>query len=85
MIGIDIGLVLISAAILISSFRIAFSATDADRVVATDLLYFSMIGLIALMGVRIESSATFDVILVATLIGFFAAIALARALTKGKR
>ncbi|MFO7690730.1 MAG: monovalent cation/H+ antiporter complex subunit F [Cryobacterium sp.] len=85
MIGIDIGLGLIAVAILISAYRIFVGPTDADRAVGADLLYFGVIGLIALLGVRSGSTSTFDILLIATLVGFLSAISLARALTKGER
>ncbi|QSB05701.1 monovalent cation/H+ antiporter complex subunit F [Natronoglycomyces albus] len=85
MIGIDIGIALVAITILATAWRIIVGPTDGDRVLASDLLFFSVIAGIALLGVRVASTATFDVVLIATLVGFLAAMSLARALTKGKR
>lgn len=85
MIGVDIAIVLVVISLALAAARMVIGPTDADRAVAADLLFFAIIAMIALVGVRVESSATFDIVLIATLVGFLSAISLARALTKGKR
>lgn len=66
-------------------FRILRGPTEAGRAVAGDLLLFGFVGLIALFGVRVANEYTFDIVLVAALVGFLSALSLARALTRGKR
>lgn len=85
MIGVDIAIVLVVISLALAAARMVIGPTDADRAVAADLLFFAIIAMIALVGVRVGSSATFDIVLIATLVGFLSAISLARALTKGKR
>jgi multicomponent Na+:H+ antiporter subunit F len=85
MIGVDIAIVLVVISLSLATARMVIGPTDADRAVAADLLFFAIIAMIALVGVRVASSATFDIVLIATLVGFLSAISLARALTKGKR
>lgn len=85
MIGIDIALGLLLVACLASTYRMIAGPTEADRVIAADLLLFGMVGVIALAGVRMTSAATFDLVLVASLVGFLGALSLARALTRGAR
>ncbi|MBP2437693.1 monovalent cation/H+ antiporter complex subunit F [Microbacterium amylolyticum] len=85
MIGIDIGIVLLALACLPAIYRMIVGPTDADRAVAGDLLQFAVVGLLALAGIRIASVYTFDIVLVAAIVGFLSAISLARALTRGKR
>lgn len=85
MIAIDIAIGGCALALAASAFRIAKGPTPADRVVATDLLTFSLIALIALIGTRVASTGTFDLVIVATLVSFLAAVSLARALTRGRR
>jgi multisubunit Na+/H+ antiporter MnhF subunit len=82
---LDIAIVACSIALLLSVWRIARGPSPADRVVAADLLTFSLVGLIALVGTRMASVGTFDLVLIATLVAFLAAVSLARALTGGKR
>ena len=48
-------------------------------------MLFGFVGLIALFGVRVANEYTFDIVLVAALVGFLSALSLARALTRGKR
>lgn len=85
MIGVDIGIVLLAAVTLTAAVRVLLGPTDADRAVAADLLLFSVLGLIALFGVRSGSTATFDLLLIATLVAFVGALSLARALMRGRR
>ncbi len=85
MIGLDIGLVLLVLASLASTYRMLDGPTEADRVIAADLMLFGMIGIVALVGVRAASTSTFDLVLVASVVGFLGALSLARALTRGAR
>lgn len=85
MIGLDIGLGLLVLACLASTYRMIVGPSDADRVVAADLLLFGIMGIIVLIGVRMASTATFDIVLVLSAVGFLGALSLARALTRGKR
>ncbi|TCP52986.1 multicomponent Na+:H+ antiporter subunit F [Tamaricihabitans halophyticus] len=85
MIGIDIGILLITVACLASTYRMLRGPTEADRAIAGDLLLFGVVGLVALFGVRAASTYTFDIVLITALVGFLGALSLARALTRGKR
>lgn len=85
MMAVYIAIGLIAVAVVAAAYRIVFGPKDADRAVAADLLFFSIIGLITLLGVLSGSASTFDIVLIATLVGFLAALSLGRALTKGKR
>jgi multicomponent Na+:H+ antiporter subunit F len=72
-------------AMIASVVHILRGPTPADRVIAADLLTFSLVGLVALVGVRLAREGTFDLVLVATLVAFLAAVSLSRALTGGRR
>lgn len=85
MIGIDIAIALVIVTTVLTAIRMVRGPSDADRAVAAELLFFAAVGLIALFGVRAGSVATFDIVLVATLVGFLSSISLARALTRGPR
>lgn len=85
MIGIDVALVAAGFAAVLSSYRIVVGPTPADRAVAADLLTFAIVALIALVGARVQSPATLDLVLVATLVAFLSSVSLARALTRGWR
>lgn len=85
MIGLEIGIWIIALACVASAYRILRGPSEADRAVAGDLLLFGFVGLIALFGVRLDNEYTFDIVLVAALVGFLSALSLARAITRGKR
>lgn len=81
----DVAIVAVGFALLVSALRIAVGPTPADRAVAADLLTFAVVAMFALVGVRTASVGTFDVVLVATLVAFLAAVSLARAIGGGRR
>ncbi|UBH05486.1 hypothetical protein K8P10_000997 [Leucobacter sp. Psy1] len=83
--SIDIGIVLMCLACVGATYRMLAGPTEADRALAGDLLLFGVVGLIALFGVRTHNAFTFDIVLIAALVGFLGALSLARALTRGKR
>jgi multicomponent Na+:H+ antiporter subunit F len=85
MIGLDLGILVLTLACLATTVRMLAGPAEADRAIAGDLLLFGIVGLIALVGVRIGSGYTFDIVLVASVVGFLSALSLARALTRGKR
>lgn len=85
MIVIDIAIVLVGIAAVLSSFRMARGPHDGDRAIAADLLFFAFIALLALVGVRLDSPFVYDLVLVATLVGLVSALSLARLMTGGRR
>lgn len=85
MIGIFFGVLVLTVSVVVAGLRMYLGPNDANRAIASDLLFFAVIGLIALVGVLVASAAVFDLVLVATLVGFLAALSLARALTNGRR
>lgn len=85
MIGLDIAIACCAVAFVLATYRVGAGPTPADRTVAADLLTFSVIALMALVGTRMASQGTFDLVLVATVVAFLAAVSLARALTGGRR
>lgn len=85
MIGLDVAIVVLVVVALAATIKMLQGPSNADRAVAADLLMFAVLGLIALIGVRSGSIATFDLLLIASLVGFLSALSLARALTRGRR
>ena len=55
MIGVDIALVACGFASVLSAYRIVVGPTPADRAVAADLLTFSLVGLVALVGMLLSA------------------------------
>lgn len=84
-IGLDIGLGLLLVSLLVATYRMLKGPTESDRAVSGDLLTFGIVGMIAIFGVRTAGKFTFDIVLIAAVVGFLSAISLARALTRGQR
>lgn len=76
---------LLGAAILVGLFRVATAADAASRAVVGDLVFFSGIGLIVLVGLLKSTAAAVDAALIASVLGILATVALARILTRGRR
>ncbi|MEX5237271.1 UNVERIFIED_CONTAM: monovalent cation/H+ antiporter complex subunit F [Kocuria sp. CPCC 205316] len=85
MIGIFFGVLVLAASVVVAGVRMFRGPNDANRAIASDLLFFAVVGLIALFGVLAMSPTVFDLVLIATLVGFLATLSLSRALTKGRR
>jgi len=83
--GLYIGLVILAACMIAVAIRLVTARFDADRAVSADLLMFSFTGLLAIIGVLLGGEFFFDLLLVASVVGFISAVSLARALTRGKR
>ncbi|MDO5494477.1 MAG: monovalent cation/H+ antiporter complex subunit F [bacterium] len=85
MMVLDIAIVGCVISLIASAVQISRGPTPADRAIAADLLTFSLVALIALVGVRLGRVGTFDLVVAATAVAFLAAVSLARALTGGRR
>lgn len=85
MIGVEIAIVGVGVTLLLACYRIMQGPTPADRALGADLLAFGVIAMMALVGVRAASAGVFDLVLVATLVAFLSALALARLLLRGER
>lgn len=83
--GLYSGLVILAACMIAIAIRLITANTDANRAVSADLLMFSFTGILAIIGVLLAGSFFFDLILVASVVGFLSAVSLARALTRGRR
>lgn len=83
--GIDIALVALGVAFLAALTRVVMGPSVADRAVAADVCFFAAVGAVALLAISERSVVFADVVLVATLLGFVATIALARLVGKDHR
>ncbi|HEY4535922.1 MAG TPA: monovalent cation/H+ antiporter complex subunit F [Enteractinococcus sp.] len=83
--GLIVGLIVLAACMIAVAYRMITADTDADRAVAADLLMFSFTGMLAIFGIMLAGAFFFDLILVASVVGFLSAVSLARALTRGQR
>ncbi|MBA3290828.1 MAG: pesticidal protein Cry26Aa [Actinobacteria bacterium] len=85
MIFVNIGLVLVVAAFAISLLRVVLGPSLADRAVAVDVCFFSVVAVFALLAARNELAAFADAVLIASLVGFLATVSLARLVSRGRR
>ncbi|MEX1177179.1 MAG: monovalent cation/H+ antiporter complex subunit F [Nitriliruptor sp.] len=80
---VDLALAGLGLAFAMGLLRVALGPTVADRAVATDLCLFSVIGAVTLTVLRTDAAQFEDVVLVATMLGFLATIALGALIGKG--
>lgn len=85
MILIDLALAAIITAMIIATYRILLGPGGGDRGAGADVMFYGFVSLVALLGVRLSTQLLVDIVLVATLVGFLAAISLARLTAGGKR
>ncbi len=85
MTGVVIGVVLMALSVALAGWRMLAGPDDADRAIASDLLFFAVVGLFAMLGTLLFSEVVFDVVLIAAVVGFLASVSLARAITRGRR
>lgn len=84
-VAIWIAIAILSAGILLGLYRIVTATDGASRAVVGDLVYFSAIGIMVLLGMLVRSAVVVDAALIASVLGIVATIALARTLTRGER
>lgn len=85
MTGIEIAAIGVGVAIVCAVIRIVFGPTPADRAIAADLLSFSIVAEIALIGTMLGRQGTYDLVLVGTLVAFLSTVSIARVLARGRR
>ena len=82
---LDLSLGLLALAFLAAVVRVAVGPTPADRAAAADVCLFALVASLALLSVRADAPPILDGVLIATLLGFLATVALARLLDRGGR
>lgn len=75
---INAAVVMISAALFISLFRVVRGPTLPDRVVAVDLIGVTSVCLMIVVSARTKEPAFLDAAVVITLLGFLGTVAYAR-------
>ena len=76
MIGIDLALTGLAVAFALALVRAVRGPHVADRALAADLGFYTIVAAIALLALRTGFSEFLDVVLVAILLGFLATVAL---------
>lgn len=78
-------LVVIGLSMAAAVFRMVKGPEPADRAVAADLVFYGFVAVVAFIGVIRGSDVVITIAVVATIVGFLAALSLARLITGGKR
>jgi multicomponent K+:H+ antiporter subunit F len=78
-----IAFVLVSAALLMSLWRLIVGPDKPDRILALDTLYVNTVALLVLLGIKLGSNLYFEAALLIALFGFVGTVALAKFLTRG--
>lgn len=85
MIVIQAALVVVPLVMLLAVVRIVRGPSEADRGAAADVIFFGFVVLVALIGIVLDTGMVIDIVLVCTIVGFLAAVSLARLITGGNR
>lgn len=78
-------LVVIGVSMVAAVYRMVIGPEPADRAAAADLVFYGFVAVVAFIGVIRGSDVVITIAVVATIVGFLAALSLARLITGGKR
>jgi multicomponent K+:H+ antiporter subunit F len=81
--ALDFALLSLTAALVLAGWRALRGPAPVDRVLALDTLYVSVVALVILLGLRLDSDLLFEAALVIAMLGFVATVALARFIARG--
>ncbi|MEF2247004.1 MULTISPECIES: Na(+)/H(+) antiporter subunit F1 [unclassified Paenibacillus] len=74
---------LLSISIVIALYRVVKGPTLPDRILALDSISYSIIGIIAILSILLDSRAYLETILLIGILAFLSTIALCRFLERG--
>ncbi|HMN91681.1 MAG TPA: K+/H+ antiporter subunit F [Hydrogenophaga sp.] len=81
--ALNAGMVSVALAVLMCSWRLLKGPEIADRVLALDTLYMSVVALIILLDIRWDTVLLFEAALLVAMLGFVSTVALARYINRG--
>ncbi len=81
--ALTIGIGAVTLSLLLCGWRLILGPTVADRVLALDTLYLSLVALVVMLGLRWQTPLLFEAALIVALLGFVGTVALARYLSRG--
>ncbi len=82
-IALTIGIGAATLTLLLCGWRLLLGPTIADRVLALDTLYLSLVALVVMLGLLWQTPLLFEAALIVALLGFVGTVALARYLSRG--
>lgn len=85
LVSFGVAVVLLGISAILGLVAILRADSDASRAVISDLLFFSAIGVFVPIAAINRSAVTFDVALLATILGILGTLALGQMLTRGRR
>ena len=74
---------LVTAALLLSLWRLVVGPSKPDRILALDTLYVNTVALLVLLGIHLRSNLYFEAALLIAMMGFVGTAALSKYLTRG--
>lgn len=80
-----VAIIFIAISLVIAAVQIFKSPTPAGRAIAGELIFFGFVGSATVACLQIGIDALFDIILIATVLGFLATVSLARLIQRGTR
>jgi len=81
--ALNVGIGTVALAVLLCSWRLFKGPDIADRVLALDTLYMSVVALIILLDIRWDTALLFEAALLVAMLGFVSTVALARYVNRG--
>lgn len=81
--GLDLALAALAVAFGLALVRAVRGPDTADRALAADLGFYTIVAAIAVLAVRSDYDEFLDIVLVVTLLGFLATIALGALIGRG--
>jgi len=78
-----VAMFLLSISLVITLYRIITGPTIHDRVLALDSMGYTIIGIVAILSIRLDSHAYFETILLIGILAFLSTIALSRYMERG--
>ncbi|MBO1924891.1 K+/H+ antiporter subunit F [Thiomicrorhabdus sp. 6S3-12] len=82
-ISLQIALLLVSIALIMSFYRLYVGPSAPDRILALDTLYVNTIGLLVIAGILLDSALFFEAALLIAVMGFVGTVALSKYLLRG--
>ncbi|SDG91538.1 MULTISPECIES: K+/H+ antiporter subunit F [unclassified Nitrosomonas] len=81
--AVFIALMLVTAAVALSFWRLLCGPSMPDRILALDTLYINTIALLVLLGIHLSSGLYFEVALIIAVMGFVGTVAACKYLLRG--
>ena len=80
-----LSVVLLGASVVVGLACVITARDDASRAVVSDLVYFAVVGVLAVFGVLVGSAVVDDAVMIGALLGVLATMSLSRIITRGRR